>query len=312
MDSLSWKAAAQGLYLMQINIKYIEKVVVLKPNQEDNDTDKTNELIEEKDKVLEAENEDVSSINEVDAKDEDANADEPKEEIQYKEVEKEIKINKLIMVGDPFKYVGPSATSINSLVVGNVGEGERIYIKAQPNSNSKNIGYIYGSLQGVKILKQVGKFYYIEATEYDSLKVVKGYVYTWQLKTVKPTGAYSIIVDLSDQRVYVFKDKQLLKTIICSTGEDETPTPIGTYLVGYRGSHFYTGYKNSVICYNWVRFNNNFLFHSVLFNTKGEIYQWEADRLGTKASHGCIRLPLEDSKWIYDNILRGSLGIVQN
>lgn len=323
IDSVSWKAASQGVYLMQIDIKYIEKVEVPKQTQEDTEINKINTDSEEKDETLNVEDnpddkdDDITSDSNYELNEDNNNSviDEPKKEIEYKEIEKKVTITKLIMVGDPFKYVGPalpSNPSINSLVVGNVGEGQIIYIKTQPSSNSKNVGYIYGSLQGVKILKQVDKFYYIEARDYDSLKIVKGYVYKWQLKTVKPSGAYSLVVDLSDQRVYVFKYKKLFKTIICSTGQDWTPTPTGTYLVGYRGTHFYTGYKNSVICYNWVRFNNDFLFHSVLFNTKGEIIQSEAKKLGSKASHGCIRLPLKNAKWIYNNIPRGSLVVVQN
>ena len=31
----------------------------------------------------------------------------------------------------------------------------------------------------------------------------------------------------------------------------------------------------------------------------------EYDKLGTKASAGCIRLTVEDAKWIYDNIKKG-------
>ncbi|WP_278279724.1 L,D-transpeptidase [Clostridium sp. DMHC 10] len=30
-------------------------------------------------------------------------------------------------------------------------------------------------------------------------------------------------------------------------------------------------------------------------------------KLGTKASHGCVRLSIEDAKWMYDNIPRDTL-----
>ena len=32
--------------------------------------------------------------------------------------------------------------------------------------------------------------------------------------------------------------------------------------------------------------------------------------LGTPASHGCIRLQVEDAKWLFENCKRGSLVIV--
>jgi lipoprotein-anchoring transpeptidase ErfK/SrfK len=33
-----------------------------------------------------------------------------------------------------------------------------------------------------------------------------------------------------------------------------------------------------------------------------EIIEEEAEKLGQPASHGCIRLKVEDAKWVYDNI----------
>jgi lipoprotein-anchoring transpeptidase ErfK/SrfK len=36
----------------------------------------------------------------------------------------------------------------------------------------------------------------------------------------------------------------------------------------------------------------------------------EAQKLGSKASHGCIRLALPDAKWIYQNIRVGSRVVI--
>lgn len=33
-----------------------------------------------------------------------------------------------------------------------------------------------------------------------------------------------------------------------------------------------------------------------------KVIEKEAKHLGTKASHGCIRLTIPDAKWIYENI----------
>lgn len=353
-DNILWKPAAEGAYLLQINLKVIEKVPVYKDNTKGNNkttsstdkggqgsntnitqdtekVDKSNEVLDNSktedtdknktevidkssdDKVKEAEDKTEETKDKKDEINGQSNENEEKknDEVEYKEIEREIKINKLIIVGNPYGYKGPKAPSVSSLVVGNAGEVQRIYIKAEPKAKSKNVGYIYGSLQGVKIIKKVGNYYYIEAKDYNSLNLIKGYVLTSQLKTVKPQGKYSILVDISDQRVYVFNSGKLQKTIICSTGQNWTPTPTGTYLVGDRGAYFYTGYKNSVICYNWVRINNNFLFHSVLCDKKGNVIKSEAAKLGKKASHGCIRMPLNDIKWIYNTIPKGTLVVIQ-
>ena len=35
-------------------------------------------------------------------------------------------------------------------------------------------------------------------------------------------------------------------------------------------------------------------------------------KLGRRASHGCIRLTVEDAKWIYDNCPAGTTVIIQD
>ena len=44
------------------------------------------------------------------------------------------------------------------------------------------------------------------------------------------------------------------------------------------------------------------MFHSVLYNQKeGKVTQSSVNHLGSKASHGCVRLSVEDAKWIWTN-----------
>ena len=52
----------------------------------------------------------------------------------------------------------------------------------------------------------------------------------------------------------------------------------------------------------------DYLFHSLPFDESGEnIVDYT---LGTPASHGCIRLAVEDAKWLYDNIDNGTKIII--
>ncbi|CAG7839240.1 hypothetical protein Z959_03965 [Clostridium novyi B str. ATCC 27606] len=352
-DEISWKPGEEGLYLLKVNIKSIEKIPVvvqnsdkrkdnvnntediknsiIKNNNKDNnetinkdiEDDKKESLKSEEDKKnidSESKEKDKDSINNVNKKDNKQNIDEEDKEIHYKEVEKNTTTFKLIAVGSPYreliKPITKSSTSkqsnaihVKSLVVGNVSEGQIIYIKSSPSQTASNIGYFYGSLQGVDILRTLGNYYYIETKDYKSLNNIRGYVLKSQLKTVIPNQTYSITVKLGQQKTYIYKGDSLIKTFTCSTGMDWTPTPTGVYLIGSRGSLFYSG--SSVICYNWVRWNNNFLFHSVLYDRNGNLILSEYKKLGQKASHGCIRLPLGDVKWIYDNIPSGTPVIIQ-
>lgn len=127
---------------------------------------------------------------------------------------------------------------------------------------------------------------------------------------------YKIIVDISDQRVYVGKwngttYKDLVKKMKCSTGKDRTPTPTGTYQSqGRAGGEWY--YFKDFSCYaKWAtRIVGGILFHSITYN-RYKRPSGSVSGLGRKASHGCIRLSIDDAKWIYDNCPTGTTVVIQ-
>lgn len=56
--------------------------------------------------------------------------------------------------------------------------------------------------------------------------------------------------------------------------------------------------------------HGEFLFHTIPTDKNGNYIKPEAEKLGTKASHGCFRLPVLDAKWIYNNIPEGTKVVV--
>lgn len=116
-----------------------------------------------------------------------------------------------------------------------------------------------------------------------------------------------IKVSKEKQRVYIMSEDKSIYTMICSTGLDTSPdtsTPEGTfYIQQERGTSFYNSSEQEGAKY-WVSWKNHgeFLFHSVATDINGNVIQSEAEKLGYKASHGCVRLAMPDAKWIYDNI----------
>lgn len=102
-----------------------------------------------------------------------------------------------------------------------------------------------------------------------------------------------------------------VKAMICSTGT-YTP-PVAKYP---KSQYKTTGGKNrwnflqgSVYGQYATQIVGNILFHSVPYTAKSpsSLEYWEYDKLGTSASAGCIRLTVEDARWIYNNISRGTI-----
>lgn len=95
-----------------------------------------------------------------------------------------------------------------------------------------------------------------------------------------------------------------VKAMVCSTGT-ATPTS-GTYKMSnkYRW-HQLNGGVYGQYC---SRITGHILFHSVPYKTNSpDTLKYVAyDKLGTKASAGCIRLTVADAYWIYSNCASGT------
>ncbi len=115
---------------------------------------------------------------------------------------------------------------------------------------------------------------------------------------------FRIEVDLSSQKVLIYYNDNLLKEWICSGGTDEKPTPVGEFKTTHKGGYFWSK-KYSMGAYHWVRFYNEYLFHSVPFDGDNNIIEEEYEKLGSPASHGCIRLEVENARWLYEMLPLG-------
>ncbi|MBQ6992428.1 MAG: L,D-transpeptidase [Clostridia bacterium] len=97
-----------------------------------------------------------------------------------------------------------------------------------------------------------------------------------------------------------------VKAMVCSTGR-ATPTS-GTYTI--KGRWRWLKMIGGVYAQYTTQVVGNILFHSVPYLRKGDsssLEYWEYDKLGTRASAGCIRLTMQDASWIYNNIASGTL-----
>lgn len=129
---------------------------------------------------------------------------------------------------------------------------------------------------------------------------------------------YMARVDTSASRVYIYEwtgsgytDK--VKTFVCSCGKKATPTAKGTYQAVGQISPWYYMPNSSVWVRNAFQIEGNYFFHSVLFHSKGSKTPTASSvrNLGSNVSHGCIRLSVEDSGWIYEHCTPGMTVVIE-
>ncbi len=116
-------------------------------------------------------------------------------------------------------------------------------------------------------------------------------------------GSSYVEVDLTKQKVYLFVDGQQILETDCVTGNARRRmnTPEGIYSMTYKAKNAILrgpGYATHVNY--WMPFNKGIGLHDATWRSKfgGEIY-------ARNGSHGCVNLPLEAAKTIYEYVGKG-------
>ena len=123
-----------------------------------------------------------------------------------------------------------------------------------------------------------------------------------------------VSIDSQTVSVYALNDKgqyDLQKTFTCSTGLHDS-TPRGVFLDGHPVNRWH--YFEKFNCWAQYSFEvtGDIMFHSVIYSSNNEnsLRSGSLYALGNPASHGCIRLTVEDAKWLYEHCKRGTVAIV--
>jgi hypothetical protein len=86
-----------------------------------------------------------------------------------------------------------------------------------------------------------------------------------------------------------------------------TPSTTGEFILnGKKARWAYFSLYGSYAQY-WTRINKYIAFHSVIYNAVNysSLNHKSYNLLGSRASHGCIRLLVSDAKWMYENVGEG-------
>ena len=120
-------------------------------------------------------------------------------------------------------------------------------------------------------------------------------------------GTYRLVVDVTHQVVLAYAADETgaytvpVRYMICSTGAKGTSSPIGTFHMGEHRVRFGKFVHDNVFGQYWSNITGRIYFHSLLY-TKQDASTYTKtsyNKLGSRASHGCIRLLAPDARWIW-------------
>ena len=197
----------------------------------------------------------------------------------------------------------------------------QVTIRSQPSERSAGVGVVTMVSQSVRVLERGDEWSLIEcysSSFHDSAvkawnMLVQGYVPTKYLKTVTPDQEIGYVVDKLTQRLYIFRNGHLYDTLLVSTGHANEKQPYnetrsGEFLLLVPAVGGYV--DNGMYVEKAIRFNGGDLLHQVPYTKAkdgGKYFGTFEPRLGTKASHGCIRVqrrktPQDVSiEWVWKN-----------
>jgi len=253
-----------------------------------------------------------------------AKAQAEKEAAQRLETAKEAIKGSWFLEFDPYDEEKVWARLMQPVTVLDVEQKERVFLSDGPNGSRKTIdehrGFFYGSTVAVKVLGEQDGWSHIQAyNDYDELE--SGWVRPGRLKTVTPNQEYGIVVDKMTQRLYLYKEGRLLTEMLVSTGttaganEGYCETASGEFLLASAVGNFWSG---NLYCRKAIRFNGGDLLHMVPAVYREEVgmpepsgygdYSVCESALGSRASHGCIRVQRSanadgyNHDWLWNNL----------
>ena len=201
-------------------------------------------------------------------------------------------------------------------------EKTQVVLLSEPREGAAGVGVVTCVTQGVRVLENLDNGYSLiecySASFHDSKVkawnlLVQGYVKTSLLKTVEPDQEIGLVVDKLTQRLYIFREGRLFSTLLVSTGlanarQPYNETRSGEFLLQVPAVGEFR--SDNLYCSMGIRFDDGDLLHEVphLKNKDGtKNYSTTEYKLGTRASHGCIRVQRHPTPegtnmlWIWKN-----------
>lgn len=116
-----------------------------------------------------------------------------------------------------------------------------------------------------------------------------------------------------EQMLTLYRDGEVVLESKGSAGIGDQFTPKGVFKIdkNHSGEEAYVSDFGQGYRYYISFYEAEYLVHSVPFSKEGYVIPEENRKLGSPASHGCIRLPIPVAKYLYDNVEEGALVIIE-
>lgn len=181
------------------------------------------------------------------------------------------------------------------VVIGDGPEGMGLKIMKGKTAREGYAGTISCRTVGVEVLEvEEDGWVRIGAWTQAGGYYTEGYVRADKLRVIRPNDRYGAVLDKKAQTLTVYEEGKRLGTVQVSTGYTTTAsrtadTHSGVYLLGTRMKEF--GMDGHTYSYP-IRIDGRNLIHQMGFVKENgqRNFEEELARIGTKASHGCIRV----------------------
>lgn len=123
------------------------------------------------------------------------------------------------------------------------------------------------------------------------------------LSTLDIKGEKNLVVDLSEQKMYVKIGSAVIKTFRVSSGAPSHPTPPGNYTISLKQPVRVAASRPHYIMPLFQMFRSGgYGIHALpsLANDRGVFWREALNHIGTRRSHGCIRLLPDDAKYVWN------------
>ncbi len=159
-----------------------------------------------------------------------------------------------------------------------------------------------GLLERYETLRVIGEYegwYFVMTNDYNF-----GFVSADYTKILEDRF---VIVDKSEQQLYLYDDNELLYTTPVTTGKDSTPSDTGLFKISYKATNVTLSDNKtywSPVRY-WMPYNGGEGLHDADWRT---IFGTDSYHYG--GSHGCINMPVDITDEIYNNVEAGTKVLV--